>query len=616
MLTHKNIESILTSDLRAHTQEAMESEILDSVLLSQYPQFELAQLAKSYGVPAELVDQIAQSVVKRRTGHDLESIQFQQIVQQIQKLELEEPDAGLREWKIQSLARRVKRTPKQLMQVYNKALTQQAIVKPMSVREFREMQGAETEWLIQGWIPKGTTLLLHADGGVGKTLFTYQIMESVVSGQPWNGYQVCQGGTLLVQVDEPSLVTAERIDIRGIADDAPLAILSDWQVEQMAALESHIEETKPALVIVDSLTAINRNCIFSENDTEYARPILQLAAIASKHKCSIVVIHHSNAEGQSRGTRAIHNSVSEVWGLSAEGISERILRVQKTRMGRPPGRYRFAFDEADFTFTYQGEDNGTHDPEASVTQEERVRLWLGDTSQRGIRFSTQEISERLNIASHSARRLCYELWAKGLIKRDKPKGERFYLYYVGDLTKLCSEKSDQEVIRQVRKPESKSGKGLTGKWESDQQKTENLTVENEQNSFSLSHLEPKAKQDRALTSDQTSEKGSEKADQLSTESDHLPEVGDIVIANGSATLYRASSDKLPWQAVPRQLRNKSEIPVKSLDTELFHELTAPSKVLTISKDGKRVKVRNQETGRTTVFKVSDLNVLQASINRR
>jgi hypothetical protein len=40
-------------------------------------------------------------------------------------------------------------------------------------------------------------------------------MQALVQGTSWNGYRVEQSPVLLVQVDEPALVTAERIDIRG-----------------------------------------------------------------------------------------------------------------------------------------------------------------------------------------------------------------------------------------------------------------------------------------------------------------------------------------------------------------------------------------------------------------
>lgn len=408
----------------------LEDEIFKAVTTSPYPRLELAKIAKWNGVSPEVMENTAQSVIQRRTGQDLEQVEFHQVVKAVQRLELEEPDQGMREWKLQGLARRLRRTPRQIMDAYNKALCQQQPVKPMHISEFRANQTDEIEWLLQGWIPKGTTLLLHADGGIGKTLFVYQILESIIQGKPWNGYQVQQGSALLVQVDEPELVTAERMDIRGIKDTDPLYLLADWQVEAMARLESYIAETLPAVVVVDSLTAINRSCCFSENDTEYARPVLQLANIASRYGCTVLIIHHSNAEGKSRGTRAIYNSVSEVWGMTATDNGDRLLHVQKTRLGRPPGRYKFAFDDDDFSFSYMGEDNGSEDyGESAANLEEKVRLWLSEPDQRGIRFSSTEVSEFLDVTRHSARRSCYELWAKGLIKRARPKGEKAYLYY-------------------------------------------------------------------------------------------------------------------------------------------------------------------------------------------
>jgi hypothetical protein len=408
----------------------LEDEIFNAVTNSPYPRLELAKIARWNGVSPEVMENTAQSVIQRRTGQDLEQVEFHQVVKAVQRLELEEPDQGMREWKLQGLARRLRRTPRQIMDAYNKALCTQQPVKPMHISEFRANQTDEIEWLLQGWIPKGTTVLLHADGGIGKTLFVYQLLQSIIQGKPWNGYQVQQGAALLVQVDEPELVTAERMDIRGIRDTDPLYLLADWQVEAMARLESYIAETLPAIVVVDSLTAINRSCCFSENDTEYARPVLQLANIASRYGCTVLIIHHSNAEGKSRGTRAIYNSVSEVWGMTAADNGDRILHVQKTRLGRPPGRYKFAFDDDDFSFAYIGEDNGSEDyGESAANLEEKVRLWLSEPDQRGIRFSSTEVSEFLDVTRHSARRSCYELWAKGLVKRVRPKGEKAYLYY-------------------------------------------------------------------------------------------------------------------------------------------------------------------------------------------
>jgi archaellum biogenesis ATPase FlaH len=437
-------------DIQSQVFQKLEAEILEAAT-SPYPRLELAKVARWNGVQPELIEQIAKTVVKERTGHDLERLEFNQVIAQLQKLELEEPDSGFREWKIQDLARRVKRTPRQLMEDYNKALCRQQPVKPLTLKEFREQQSQEVQWLVQGWLPIGSTLLFHGDGGSGKTLMIYEMIESIVLGRPWNGYQVSQGPVLLVQVDEPRQVTDERLDIRGLPDEAPLEIFSEWQAHQMPDLEAAIDALKPRLVVIDSLTAVNPTAVFSENDTEYARPILQLAALADKHQTTVVIIHHSNAEGNARGSRAIHNSVSEVWGLSVADGGDRLLRVQKTRMGRPPGRYKFAFDEDDFSFRYLGEENAEEN-ESAATHEDRIRLWLSEDEHRWTRYTSMEIAEFLGITRHQTRRACCELWAKGLIKRVRPRRQKAYLYYFGGTTDTTASvfqntTSDRAIVR-------------------------------------------------------------------------------------------------------------------------------------------------------------------------
>lgn len=422
------------SFLLENVAQQLENEILDTLLTSKHLRFNLAQLARSYGVPTESIEQIAQVLSQKHLGVDIERIEFQSVIKQIEKLEQDERDPGMREWKLQALARRFKRTPRQMMDVYNKACCQRSQVKPLTIAEFRAQYEQDVDWTIQGWLPKGTTVLFHAEGGVGKTLFVYEILESISQGKPWNGYATSQGAVLLVQADEPSLVTSERLNIRGIRDADPVYILPEWQVESMPLLEQWVEQVKPSLIIVDSLTAINRHCIFSENDTEYARPLLQLASLADRYGCACIIIHHSNAEGNSRGTRAIFNSVSEVWGLSNGDGTEKLLRVQKTRLGRPPGRYKFLFDDDDFSFRYLGEENQGED---WLTQEDRIRLWLSEDGQRGTSYAPVEVSEALGIGRTQTRRALRELWAKGLIRRTRTPGSGYYTYFCPKNRSIC-----------------------------------------------------------------------------------------------------------------------------------------------------------------------------------
>jgi KaiC/GvpD/RAD55 family RecA-like ATPase len=596
------------TSLQIEAEKQLESEILQAVTNAKFTKLNLGQIARAYGVGAEVVEAIAQQLTQKYLGADLEQLEFNQVIKQIQEIE-RLPDAGYREWKLQALARRVHRTPKQLMEVYNKALCQQAPIKPMTVAEFKAAHTREVEWQIQGWIPKGTTVLLHADGGVGKTLFVYEIMECVLQGKSWNGYQVEQGNVLLVQLDEPELVTSERMDIRGISETDPLHILTDWQVEAMANLETYIEQSRPSLVIVDSLTAVNQNCIFSENDTEYARPLLQLKNMASKYGCTVLIIHHSNAEGNSRGTKAIHNSVSEVWGMTVAENSERLLRVQKTRLGRPPGRYTFHFDESDFSFRYLGEQGDEN--EAASTQEERIRLWLSDDAQRGIAYAPVEIAEHLQMSNPSSRRACYEAWAKGMIQRRKDESGRFYVYFaplssdraIGSIkTPIAPLRSHPNDDIPIVSAESDRAIGENGK---------NLLLKNGKISDRPIATPQNPSEINGKSAIGGSDRNSKNGDRNSDRTvliENEPAVNDIVIPFGTATWIRNGSDKLPWKEVPRSRRSDAEIPIEVLGSVLFHELQSPSKVLRVRNE--RATIRNQQTGRTSVFALKDLQMFR------
>jgi archaellum biogenesis ATPase FlaH len=416
--------------LQAQAEAELQKDILAAALKNQAPEAALARVAKYHGLPLNVVQDVASSLLQAR-GIDMEAEEFSQAIAEVKRIEETIEDQGLREWKLQSLARKWKRSPSQLRACYEKALINQAALQPLSVSEFKERHDTDLEWLIPGWIPRSTTLLLHADGGVGKTLFAYQVMECVLKGIPWNGYHVNTGKCLLVQCDEPGIVTAERIEIRGIDNDAPLRILSNWQAENLPRLAQYIEQERPDLIIIDSLTTINKACTFSENDTEYARPLLHLRDLANDYGATVIIIHHSNAGGSARGTRAIHNSVSEVWSFRrGDTLNDRTLRVEKTRLGRPPGDYRFQFNDTDFTFYYLGE--GSEDGDNDAPTEERVRLYLSEHP--GTPYASEELAEVLSIAKNTARKVARELWAKGLCKRQRPASQRFYSYYVESST--------------------------------------------------------------------------------------------------------------------------------------------------------------------------------------
>lgn len=88
-----------------------------------------------------------------------------------------------------------------------------------------------------------------------------------------------------------------------------------------------------------------------------------------------------------------------------------------------------------------------------------------------------------------------------------------------------------------------------------------------------------------------------------------PEVGDIIIPTGATSWCRKGSTRLPKGSIPYKARNDDEVLLAYMTAEGMSAIQRPSKILAISTDKKRVKVRNQETGRTDVLTLKGLQMM-------
>ncbi|NET34689.1 MAG: DUF3854 domain-containing protein [Cyanothece sp. SIO1E1] len=91
--------------------------------------------------------------------------------------------------------------------------------------------------------------------------------------------------------------------------------------------------------------------------------------------------------------------------------------------------------------------------------------------------------------------------------------------------------------------------------------------------------------------------------------------GDRIVVRGNGVLIKTGSDKLPRQdflELPRQYKKATEIPLGLLNGPIFHELMDGGEVINLSRDQQRVKVKHPTTGRISVFRVSDVEVLEVA----
>ncbi|MBE9011022.1 AAA family ATPase [Pseudanabaenaceae cyanobacterium LEGE 13415] len=575
----------------------------------------LTQIARSYDTSIDAIEEIAQ-LLMNNMGVDLEEQEFTSMVNSVRDIE-SIVDEGLRNFKLSRLAKRLRMPKTDMMNSYYKALINQAPFVDYTLDQLDQLCTQVKDWLVSGWIPSGIVLLLHALGGAGKSLMVYELIECIVKGQPWNGYQTKPGRVLILQSDEPVIVTRERMQLRDLTREYPVTVVPGWQVENMARLEARLKEYAEMgdpvrLCMVDSVTAINRNTLISENDTEYARFMLQLNDLGDRYGCTFIVIHHSNSDGESRGTKALYNSASEVWGLMVadEQTGDRVLRVQKTRMGRPPGRYKFQFEEDRMGFVYLGRE-GDESREDDAHSEKRIELWLNEDEHRGIGYEVEEIAEYLGLNKNTVRKVLKEMWAKGTVMR-YPSGHRKALaYHVGerrsiDRLSIADEGSiDRRSIGdQYENPENID---VSAPNDLSIAKSEQFSLLQNRNSAIDRSLEAESPEIREKVIDRAIDRLSIAPDLIDTAIDRI-DPGDLVLPNGTCVWHRNGSDKLPWQKVPKSYRNSKTIPIEVLERDLFFELTDVSRVIAIN--GDRVKVRNQKTGRNSVYLLKDVALLR------
>jgi replicative DNA helicase len=373
------------------------------------------------------------------TGKDQDELAYNKLCERIRDIELNIGNPGLRLFKLQELAKVSGKTTKQLEAIYFMSLLAEENESLLSWKELCDKYGDEVrEWILHGFLPKGVLVALHAKGGVGKTRLVYDMVYSLVNGSPWNGFPTTgQRRAIIVQTDESAGDMIDALKRRGYQEDENIKYKTRWTFEHIPQLIQDCKEFNPEVLVIDSITSVSKHSLFSENDVEYARPLLKLKDIAQEMGITIVVIHHSSKTGDARGTSAIFNSVSEVWKLERDPESktpdstQRLLTIEKSRSRRPT-TYRLDFKPEEGEWKLLSE-VGVDENNPDLPIKEQIVEFLVRNS--GVRYEAQEIAHELGRPLNSIRSCCSCLAGDGIISYVRPAGMgrgKAALYFISD----------------------------------------------------------------------------------------------------------------------------------------------------------------------------------------
>ena len=222
------------------------------------------------------------------------------------------------------------------------SLSPQTTAKPQTLKEiaYSEKLRIQTEYeelntVLGGGIVQGSVTLMAGDPGVGKSTLLLQLALSLAQSSDQQVLYV-SGEESVEQIK----MRAERIAVaqktaskKSSKSDENLLLLA---MTDSDAIVRQIEETKPDLVIIDSIQTIESQNVsgLSGSVGQVRYGALQFVRVAKQHNIPIMLVGHVTKEGMVAGPMVLSHMVDTVLFLEGEKFSKtRILRSLKNRFG-------------------------------------------------------------------------------------------------------------------------------------------------------------------------------------------------------------------------------------------------------------------------------------------
>ena len=134
----------------------------------------------------------------------------------------------------------------------------------------------------------------------------------------------------------------EEFDLHEIKNQKDFYFEPDFNLYRRMQFVKTMNEVKPKMICIDSLSSCSGAKAGDENKAEFAQPLYWLNNSNGSlwPACTIVVLHHAAKHGGHRGSTAITAAVSEVWKIdvpkkdSGLGQDQRVITVGKSRINR------------------------------------------------------------------------------------------------------------------------------------------------------------------------------------------------------------------------------------------------------------------------------------------
>lgn len=212
----------------------------------------------------------------------------------------------------------------------------------------------EYDWLVQDLIVQGDIDLLAGDPGTRKSWAAFDLAMCVLGlRNEWLGMAVNHTGpVVVVDQENPRSTVENRAKKLGLDADHPDLHYLWYQGVRLDAEPEKLYEycrlVEPKLVIVDSISRVHFK---NENSAEEMNPLLNggIYPLARSLGATVVMLHHLNKTGGTRGSTSLPAAVDLEMQVSSEDGVKSTMRFSKLRNVPPKG------DVIDFHVVDEGE---------------------------------------------------------------------------------------------------------------------------------------------------------------------------------------------------------------------------------------------------------------------
>lgn len=200
------------------------------------------------------------------------------------------------------------------------------------IDDMLDMPDEPIEWLIDGLLPVGATMLLSGKAGVGKSVLARNAAVEVGRGGYFLGHKCAQGLVCWISAAEESETTFKR-HIRKIATKGTRLKYLESPPEmrdRMNWLFNVLENLRPSLLIFDTVVRF-LNIVESTSYGTVSAATAPLLDLVRRYRASHLWLHHTNNAGgvHGGGTWERVPDISTLY--SANDTGERYLKLLKAR---------------------------------------------------------------------------------------------------------------------------------------------------------------------------------------------------------------------------------------------------------------------------------------------